>query len=512
MYSVKDYGAVGDGVADDTLAVQAAYDAAVQAGGGTLLFPTGRYRCNLSMYSRSVDIRGEGRIASKLHAADTTKSILNAVFREGSWNAVTIADLELSNPPGNIGVGLGYGSDPYVRYDEFSGIVNVERVGFNHLDRCIYRRQGQIGLWLTNCNFAVANYHVFVVGQAATTDHELMHGGCLFVKHSHFDGAQLASLYVHSPIVGTGQWSIEDCIFEANPGFVLFADGFADNDRVPALNFVRCWNEVNATATSVVVEGQSYQPAFARLAACERAIFEDTPVGQIVLRDNSNLLLSRCDIGGLGAVDRDPSCSVTIEDAYLYSGEVKEVCRSFQVTGKLPPAAGGGTWWPRIPLSALSHAFGIDTVLKNDASASIEFSGSTTRMTVTGSGPSSPPTHHVQELSINVGETLLPIPQANLVPGNWYVAKYIYRHQAGQPIKMQFTGNSGDTDQVTLDSASWRTLVCIFKAGAAGGANSFYHFGPSTGTTVIEIGGYSLTRFSNRNDALIHGNDSTLAV
>lgn len=43
--SVKDFGAVGDGVTNDTAAIQAAIDAVNAAGGGVLFFPAGNYLC-----------------------------------------------------------------------------------------------------------------------------------------------------------------------------------------------------------------------------------------------------------------------------------------------------------------------------------------------------------------------------------------------------------------------------------------------------------------------------------
>lgn len=45
VVSVKDFGAVGDGVTDDSAAIQLALDAVAAAGGGALHIPKGRYRC-----------------------------------------------------------------------------------------------------------------------------------------------------------------------------------------------------------------------------------------------------------------------------------------------------------------------------------------------------------------------------------------------------------------------------------------------------------------------------------
>jgi parallel beta-helix repeat protein len=52
IVSVKDYGAVGDGVTDDTVAVQAAINYINTSGGGTVIFPLGVYACQaLTVYS-----------------------------------------------------------------------------------------------------------------------------------------------------------------------------------------------------------------------------------------------------------------------------------------------------------------------------------------------------------------------------------------------------------------------------------------------------------------------------
>ncbi|MFP7366278.1 glycosyl hydrolase family 28-related protein [Corynebacterium callunae] len=61
MYPVESYGAVGDGVADDTVAIQAAIDAATSAGGGTIFFrPGAMYLVKTLNVSEGITLSGYG--------------------------------------------------------------------------------------------------------------------------------------------------------------------------------------------------------------------------------------------------------------------------------------------------------------------------------------------------------------------------------------------------------------------------------------------------------------------
>ena len=71
--SVKDFGAVGDGVADDTVAMATAL-AAVPTG-GSLLFPAGTYRGYLLIWRGDISILGDGSASTKIKLPNSCPSI-----------------------------------------------------------------------------------------------------------------------------------------------------------------------------------------------------------------------------------------------------------------------------------------------------------------------------------------------------------------------------------------------------------------------------------------------------
>lgn len=71
--SVKGFGAKGDGVLDDTAAIQSAIDQAIHAGGGLVYIPAGEYRITRSLLvksTRRIDIVGDGASSILLHEND----------------------------------------------------------------------------------------------------------------------------------------------------------------------------------------------------------------------------------------------------------------------------------------------------------------------------------------------------------------------------------------------------------------------------------------------------------
>lgn len=98
-FNVRDYGAVGDGVADDTAALNSAINAFDAAGAGVLYFPAGVYLTTgaLAPISAAGIVRGEG---TKLDVYESTvvqsSSPTNSLFTVTS-NRLTFRDISIVN-------------------------------------------------------------------------------------------------------------------------------------------------------------------------------------------------------------------------------------------------------------------------------------------------------------------------------------------------------------------------------------------------------------------------------
>lgn len=85
--SVKDFGAVGDGVTDDTAAINTAIATVNASGGGTVFFPTGEYALSTNTYYAiliqdcdGIVLRGAGRTATVLKTIENNSGHVIGVY------------------------------------------------------------------------------------------------------------------------------------------------------------------------------------------------------------------------------------------------------------------------------------------------------------------------------------------------------------------------------------------------------------------------------------------------
>lgn len=102
VYNVKAYGAKGDGVTDDTAAIQAAINA-VPSGGGIVLLPPGVYLVSTVTLPSNVTLQGSGPSATFIRGSSATADIIQI----NTATAVTVQSLAVNNVLGTRTSGTG---------------------------------------------------------------------------------------------------------------------------------------------------------------------------------------------------------------------------------------------------------------------------------------------------------------------------------------------------------------------------------------------------------------------
>jgi hypothetical protein len=98
-YNVNDYGAVGNGVADDTAAINAAISAANTAGGGVVYVPQGTYLIGAYSYAGVLDGASGILLRDNVHLViDGTLKVKNGAYGAGAfYGAIRSPDVGISN-------------------------------------------------------------------------------------------------------------------------------------------------------------------------------------------------------------------------------------------------------------------------------------------------------------------------------------------------------------------------------------------------------------------------------
>ena len=226
VYNVKDYGAVGDGTTNDTVAIQAAIDAA--AAGGTIMFPAGTYSVT-TLVAQGVDrlnFIGQGTPTIK---ARTGATILLAVTGDTSYavgpRLISGINFDGDKIANVIGIKIGDSTSSIIGQVTHNCLIKNCYVGIYHYSSqsglldSVEMRRNDLGEWIQ---------------QDATN------GGATAMQHRHcswqynyfgllFDGLGTygtgdtlfsASVFQGNYGGAVGMWnSDESCVFESGTHF-----------------------------------------------------------------------------------------------------------------------------------------------------------------------------------------------------------------------------------------------------------------------------------------------------
>ncbi len=170
VINVRDYGAVGDGVTNDTDAVQAALDEAASYGVGSgttvfnrppVYFPPGVYLVDgFTIEVQNLSIVGAGRRATCLVPSGTTPIFSLGVFTTTPANAYVgtaqgfeCRDLTFRDPDKDSWTLVGVSQDATAIQDNGSGGVKLTNVDFRGFLNGVYAPYGHDYCWYYACEF-----------------------------------------------------------------------------------------------------------------------------------------------------------------------------------------------------------------------------------------------------------------------------------------------------------------------------------------------------------------------
>ncbi len=155
IYNVKEFGAKGDGVTDDSAAVTATINAAKKSGGGTIFFPRGTYLfasesiagAHLYLFNvHNLKFEGVGG-ASILKAASKDKDL---ILVSGGSSNITFQNLTLDRVSGAVPGGNGIHFYNWYACPNWSGINVTIQNQYNGIYASTARPQGS--MWVS-CRF-----------------------------------------------------------------------------------------------------------------------------------------------------------------------------------------------------------------------------------------------------------------------------------------------------------------------------------------------------------------------
>ena len=438
--NVRDYGATGDGVTNDTIAVQAALTAA-KAGSKILYFPKGNYLVQEALYlDRGLTVYGDGITSTGILRTSLSPTSINgnniyAVFYiEGGWNhvsnmSVTGVEGSTTGTVNGIEFGINIAAKGSIKNMAINYMLNaiVETAGvflttfdnvqavscgygfmFNSalqktsltLNQCYAANTGP-AYWMRfvdysviqscaadNCNWGNTVSNPYGVGYGDPADSKGVYHfdqSDVTVNHTGSEGSYGNGVFsMQNSVITINNMFSYDCRSRYEPNYTAYpnyAVGPIQCSTAP--NRVTINNAFNRVWTNELVAQQYPLKPIATLVAFN---YDENSIGII---EGTQVFLAT-DPGGAPTVLGMGPIKRNVRSSYNPQGNFQSIVQTYQITGtgtviRLPITAQGTQNYKHlVKVKGISGTFNSSNALPFEAT--FAFGGTTTPLTVTSTG------------------------------------------------------------------------------------------------------------------------------
>lgn len=520
--SVKDFGAVGNGTANDTNAFNNAI-----ATGKQVYVPTGTYLVNAIIPNRTV-IYGDGSTVSIIKPFNTAIAALTYTYIDGAWTYHSeIRNLGFAGTS-KVGVGFTFGTTVPANYTtnmEYCRNVKFFGCDFEGLEKGVQFPFGNIGSEFYSCGFSNNKYGVYTINNKFGAG---MHAGNKYFYAGEMHGNDCA-VYANNTIDGFGSIVFNGTIFEYN---LIVYYGYNNGNVITPIAFTDCWFEGNGAmssgAATVTIDSWSGSTVSTQTLAKRSFIFDGTNctysfknsfVSDFYLKGQlQNVFVTDCRVetvagfnGNPFTVDYPANSTIYFKDVFTDSGRIQTagstVNGAFMQSNYLVSAdQNGSNARPYLtnPRSSKVTNYGASRVFSAPLNTAATLTGSATVVgSVIGDGVLYNQCNQFTRTSFLSSELLyLTTPNSIITTAaGWYVVTFDFKVTAGNPSFNIVSGAKFYITNLTIPSLNtWYSYAAIAYFDAA--VNIGVSFAGNNATCTWELSAYQMHRFDTRTQAI----------